>query len=192
MYVEHLVDAPGKIYHGDCQWVLDSFELGRYLTTRGSAVHADLWRKFWAAHDKRAHPILVCKVKAHATAQDIAAGYPELWLEGNSFADAGAKKGRLIHPTSAVMVQNAQRIWLLVQTTARFIARVHESAMLAALDVPPFDRRIARRPKSKAERKPPRHAIVAHGDRSRCLWCLRTTEGNGSYIREECIQAAQH
>ena len=86
-YITFVKDLPALIYHGDCQWVLHGSEKGKYHTTHGTAVHADIWKRFWRIHDKRRHPILVYKVKAHVTEIEVTNGYPKIHRDGNCFVD---------------------------------------------------------------------------------------------------------
>ena len=49
------------------------------------------------AHDERNNPARVVKVKAHA-GNSTSGDFSAFLADGNSFADAGAKEGRSLHP----------------------------------------------------------------------------------------------
>ena len=185
-YVTYLVDRPGCIYHGDCQWVLDGFESGSYYTTRATAVHADLWRRFWRVHSKRNNPIIPFKVKAHVTDSEVSQGYSVNLKTGNDAADVGANQGRRLHPTDEEAVIGSKKIWMLVHVVARYLARANEAALLAADDMPPFSENLIFSRMDKV----PTHRTEKDGSRVRCVWCLRTANANP--IPGPCHTAAAH
>ena len=69
------------------------------------------------------------KVKAHATAAMVANGYPEVWREGNAYADAGAKERHTEHPCDMDCERVALATFALVMLAARFVADMHLASM---------------------------------------------------------------
>ena len=194
-FLLHVDDAPGRTFFSDCAWVVDSFAGGPSASARAQHAHADIWRQIWAAHDARVYSIVVTKVKAHAKVSDLTSGYPLRLKEGNSFADAGAKEGRSMHPSDSALELEVARSFLLVTLVAKFLARAMEVAMRAADDVPALDRRAARsigRGAAPLCARPLVHAAVIDGDRYRCAWCLRSAASKAALEASPCSATNQH
>jgi len=136
----------------------------------------------------------MAKVKAHVTLAEVAAGYPTLWKEGNSYADAAAKLGRTLHPIDSEQVREAERALLLTTVVVKFLARVNVLAMKAADDTPAFDRsKINERSVAKQrEQGPPRHSVVDVGDRFRCTWGHKSSASRNDIANGHCIHAGGH
>ena len=137
-YIAHADDKRGMVFFSDCQWVVDSFEGGPSSCTGAGHVHADLWRRVHNKNDGRTSPIRIEKVKAHATDADLRQGYPLWYKEGNAYADAGAKKGRIRHPRNPPLEKKIAKAYVLLQMMGRYVARMAVSNMERNDDVPPF------------------------------------------------------
>jgi len=176
-YVCNVVDAPALVFYSDCAWVVNSFLYGRAGSSGAIRAHVDIWRKFWDAQEKRVHAITLMKVKAHVTLAEVAEGYPALWKEENSYADAAAKLGRTLHPIDQEQVREAERALLPTTGVVKFLARINVEAMRAADDTPPFDKnKINERSVAKArDLGPPEHSVVKVGQRFRCSLCLKSS-----------------
>jgi len=173
---------------------VDSFSKGPTGTTGAGHVHADIWRRIWLYHDARAIPIKVAKVMAHATKAEVAAGYNVWFKEGNAYADAGAKEGRMMHSRDVCLEGKITKSQVLVQMMARYLARVSVFGMREGDDTPPYDRSQAelRRAARVFAKKPPKHAVVPDGDRFRCLWCLHTSASKAQVEKSPCAHAGGH
>ena len=111
----------------DCMFVVNGFARGR---RRRHLTHADLWERFWKAHDAISPPVLVHKVwRSHVTTAEITAGLVSpLEAYGNEAADKLAARGALRNALSMEYVAATRhtdnRVWL-VQTRLIEINLVH-------------------------------------------------------------------
>ena len=111
----------------DCMFVVNGFARGR---RRRHLTHADLWEKFWRAHDAINPPVLVHKVwRSHVTTAEITAGLVSpLEAYGNEAADKLAARGALRIALSMEYVAATRhtdnRVWL-VQTRLVEINLMH-------------------------------------------------------------------
>ena len=191
VYLQHLDDEPDAMFYSDCDWVVKSFALGEAGTTGATHVHADLWRRVWTLHARRHNAVLVLKVRGHAS--QSSGDFCEYLADGNSFADAGAKEGRLKHPSDIVAEVVASGAFEVVTTTAKFLARVMVASADASDDVPPHDMNPRLTSDSNRRRTAPiRHAPVSEGCRVRCGWCMRIATNVAALNRSSCIAASRH
>ena len=111
----------------DCMFVVNGFARGR---RRRHLSHADLWLKFWKAHDGINPPVLVHKVwRSHVTTAEITAGIiSPLEAYGNEAADKLAARGALRNALSMEYVastRNTDSRVRLVQTRLIEINLLH-------------------------------------------------------------------
>ena len=111
----------------DCMFVVNGFARGR---RRRHLSHADLWLKFWKAHDAINPPVLVHKVwRSHVTTAEITAGIiSPLEACGNEAADMLAARGALRNALSMEYVaatRNTDSRVRLVQTRLIEINLLH-------------------------------------------------------------------
>ena len=111
----------------DCMFVVNGFARGR---RRRHLSHADLWLKFWKAHDAINPPVLVHKVwRSHVTTAEITAGIiSPLEAYGNEAADKLAARGALRNALSMEYVaatRNTDSRVRLVQTRLIEINLLH-------------------------------------------------------------------
>ena len=193
-YLRYANDKKTMVFYSDCQWVVDCFHRGPSCCTGALHVHADIWRQIWRINDARTHRVICAKVKAHASAADMAAGYDQWLKEGNSYADAGAKLGRSRHPREPDLEKKACKAYVLVQMLGRFIARSCAESMRAGDDVPPHDRNLKkiRKEVCREKTRSPKHAIVEDNERFRCLWCLKSAATSEALKTAKCSQAGGH
>ena len=91
----------------DCMFVVNVFARGR---RRRHLSHADLWLKFWKAHDAINPPVLVHKVwMSHVTTAEITVGIiSPLEAYGNEAADKLAARGALRNALSMEYVATSR------------------------------------------------------------------------------------
>ena len=111
----------------DCMFVVNGFARGR---RKRHLTHADLWEKFWKAHDAIKPPVLVHEVwKSHVTTAEITAGIiSPLEAYGNEAADKLAARGALRNALSMEHVaatRNTDSRVRLVQTRLIEINLLH-------------------------------------------------------------------
>eukprot|EP00959_Pyramimonas_sp_CCMP1952_P248811 5201130-Pyramimonas_sp.AAC.1 len=112
------------VFYSDCQWVVSSFAKGRWETTHGGCVAADLWTAIWDALDDFEFQVRVCKVKGHARASDDDSSPNARYLRlGNAEADSAARKGARSHPSDAAAEQRVVGAFNLAQCVGRFLGR---------------------------------------------------------------------
>ena len=125
----------------------------------------------------------------------VANGYPEVWREGNAYADAAAKEGRTEHPRDMDCERVAIATFALVMLVARFVADMHLASMTAS-DVPDCPTRSRQEACNLrvARTMPPSvcHAIVPDGARWRCLWCFRTSASSTGLGTGPCSSSLTH
>ena len=194
-YLEFL--RPGTrtaVYHSDCQWVVDGFSQGKSYTTGSGMTHADLWARLWRAeHSSSAH-VSIIKVKGHATSVDVEKGYPTLYKDGNSCADAGAKLGLSLHDADPHASFTAH-LDALVHFLAKYLARCRWRAIERDESCREASNIAASEDHSKTAStlQLTRHnaSEFAPGD-FRCLWCHRRAQTAEALERQPCSPASGH
>ena len=142
LYVQNAIDDRPLTFFTDCEWVLNGFQGGEYATTQACHVYADLWSDLWTCWKKRGHKVDVKKVKAHTTAACLSLGSAEfIHREGNSSADAAAKKGLEMHQVNIPQVDQARRLRAMVQAVAKFLVHMQIVVSNAGDDAEKLDRR---------------------------------------------------
>ena len=172
MYLVHAMPAGNGsyTYTTDCQWVIDTWHIGKEAACNGWAHHAGLWRKvFQRAEDLGTNLIFIRKVKAHLKVQDAETPAKRMILQANSWADAKARQGVLMHPGSEDHRNKIKNIRNLVIQNAKYAA----SVLLHFCTSNPV--------KDKYERPPPAVRQVEDG-----LSCWRSDQHVPFRVSQQC------
>jgi hypothetical protein len=200
LYVQNAIDDRPLTFFTDCEWVLNGFQGGEYATTQACHVYADLWSDLWTCWKKRGHKVDVKKVKAHTKAACLSLGSAEfIHREGNSSADAAAKKGLEMHQVNIPQVDQARRLRAMVQAVAKFLVHMQIVVSNAGDDAEKLDRKkraaerkAARIKAADLRQKTLRHAPLQGPAGVRCLWCNRRAVSDMGLNRLKCVQAPGH
>ena len=98
LFARYASDTPAVTFWTDCQWVHDTFHKGEAYAIDFSRTNSETWAALFKCLRNRTWPVRVGKAKAHVKAKVITSGcYPPLLAEGNTHADAAAKKALELH-----------------------------------------------------------------------------------------------
>ena len=205
-FVQHSMPGPDGYldYYSDCQWVIDTYTLGRHQATQPMAVFAGLWKRlFRAVDDVLANPgmLRLTKVRAHASLASC--GQDEMLLlykRGNDEADRLAKLGAARHTVDQQDVLRLKRIGTVQPIVAKYLARLGVAKLekYGKAAVPPVPPIVNRRILSKTPADAVVRAVSAtdhricrdHASlRVRCALCLASAECIDTLCKVPCKAA---
>ena len=118
---------PPIVFYTDCQFVVDTFALGRAHSSDPFFVLSALWRKIWAKIDDLGTGAVaaVLKVNTHARLKDVDEGRIAAWQRDcNVMAEKLAKEATKEHPIDQAVVDRSFGTRDLLRAVAKFIGRV--------------------------------------------------------------------
>ncbi len=176
-YLQNVYPSEAYEYVTDCSYVIDGFFAGRKQMCSGWSSHASVWiTVFDTAEDLGIDTISVLKVVAHQKVHDGMTSHQRLFVLGNNFADALAKKGADIHPFCLRTHNSIKHERAQVISICKFLA----TSALARAEAEPNSCKFERVPRQESHLgllnwRFGMHQPTLHKGRYRCSLCLASS-----------------